>query len=30
MWTEKATDPLLEIRQARAWVAERMRAGGYA
>ena len=30
MWTEKATDPLLEIRQARAWVTERMRAGGYA
>ena len=30
MWTEKATDPLLEIRRARAWVGERLRAGGYA
>jgi len=30
MWTEKATDPLLEIRRAREWVGERLRAGGYA
>jgi L-ribulose-5-phosphate 3-epimerase len=30
MWTEKAADPLLEIRRARAWVGERLRAGGYA
>lgn len=30
MWTEKAADPLLEIRKARDWVAERLRAGGYA
>ena len=30
MWTEKAADPLLEIRKAREWVAERLRAGGYA
>ncbi len=28
MWTEKAADPLLEIRKARQWVGERMRAGG--
>jgi L-ribulose-5-phosphate 3-epimerase len=30
MWTEKAEDPLREIRQARAWVLERLAAGGYA
>ena len=30
MWTEKAADPLLEIRKARDWVGERLRAGGYA
>ena len=30
MWTEKAADPLLEIRKAREWVGERLRAGGYA
>lgn len=30
MWTEKAADPLLEIRKAREWVAERLRAGAYA
>jgi hexulose-6-phosphate isomerase len=30
MWTEKAADPLLEIRRAREWVSERLRAGGYA
>lgn len=30
MWTEKAADPLLEIREARSWVGERLRAGGYA
>jgi len=30
MWTEKAADPLLEIRRAREWVGERLRAGGYA
>jgi L-ribulose-5-phosphate 3-epimerase len=29
MWTEKAADPLLEIRRARDWVGERLRAGGY-
>jgi len=29
MWTEKAADPLLEIRRAREWVGERLRAGGY-
>jgi hexulose-6-phosphate isomerase len=29
MWTEKAADPLLEIRLARDWVGERLRAGGY-
>ena len=28
MWSEKAADPLLEIRKARQWVGERMRAGG--
>lgn len=30
MWTEKAADPLREIRQAREWVLERLAAGGYA
>jgi L-ribulose-5-phosphate 3-epimerase len=30
MWTEKADDPLLEIRKARQWVGEKMHAGGYA
>ncbi len=30
MWTEKAVDPLAEIAQARKWVGERMRQGGYA
>lgn len=30
MWTETADDPLREIRQARAWVTERLAAGGYA
>jgi len=30
MWTEKAADPLSEIRAARAWVRERMTAGGMA
>jgi hexulose-6-phosphate isomerase len=29
MWTEKAADPLAEIRRARAWVGERMAQGGY-
>jgi L-ribulose-5-phosphate 3-epimerase len=29
MWTEKAADPLREIRQARDWVRERLVAGGY-
>ena len=29
MWTEKAADPLAEIAQARQWVGERMRQGGY-
>ena len=28
MWTEKAVDPLAEIRRARQWVGERMREGG--
>lgn len=28
MWTEKAADPLAEIRRARAWVGERMAQGG--
>ena len=30
MWTEKAADPLREIAQARQWVGERMKLGGYA
>ena len=30
MWTEKAADPLHEIRQARQWVRQRMNEGGYA
>jgi hexulose-6-phosphate isomerase len=30
MWTEKAEQPLEEIRLAREWVGERMRQGGYA
>lgn len=30
MWTEKAADPLREIRLAREWVLQRMAAGGYA
>lgn len=30
MWTEKSADPLLEIRQARQWVGQRLQAGGYA
>jgi L-ribulose-5-phosphate 3-epimerase len=30
MWTEKADDPLLEIRKARQWVGDKMQAGGYA
>ncbi len=29
MWTEKAADPLAEIRRARAWVGERLAEGGY-
>lgn len=29
MWTEKAADPLAEIRKARAWVGERMAEGGF-
>ncbi len=29
MWTEKATDPLAEIAQARRWVGERLKLGGY-
>jgi L-ribulose-5-phosphate 3-epimerase len=29
MWTEKAADPLREIRQAREWVCERLAAGGF-
>ena len=29
MWTEKAADPLREIRLARQWVGERMKQGGY-
>jgi hexulose-6-phosphate isomerase len=30
MWTEKAADPLAEIAQARRWVGERLKQGGYA
>ena len=30
MWTEKAIDPLQEIRRARQWVGERLATGGYA
>jgi len=30
MWTEKAADPLKEIAQARLWVGERLKQGGYA
>lgn len=29
MWTEKAADPLAEVRHARDWVGARLRAGGY-
>ena len=29
MWTEKAVDPVKEIRSARQWVGERMTQGGY-
>jgi hexulose-6-phosphate isomerase len=29
MWTEKAADPLRDIRRARAWVCERLAAGGF-
>jgi len=29
MWTEKAADPIAEIRHARRWVGERMAQGGY-
>lgn len=29
MWTEKAADPLLEIRRAREWVGARLAMGGY-
>lgn len=29
MWTEKAADPLREIREAREWVQERLVTGGY-
>lgn len=29
MWTEKAADPLAEIRAARAWVGARLAEGGY-
>jgi L-ribulose-5-phosphate 3-epimerase len=29
MWTEKAADPINEIKQARQWVGERMKQGGY-
>jgi L-ribulose-5-phosphate 3-epimerase len=29
MWTEKAADPLAEIRRAREWVGERMARGGF-
>jgi len=30
MWTEKAPDPMAEIAQAKAWVCERLRQGGFA
>jgi hexulose-6-phosphate isomerase len=30
MWTERAPDPLQEVRLARAWVQERLQLGGYA
>ena len=30
MWTEKAPDPLAEIRRAREWVGARLQQGGYA
>jgi len=30
MWTEKAADPIKEIAQARLWVGERLKQGGYA
>lgn len=30
MWTESSVDPVLEITQARHWVGERMKLGGYA
>lgn len=30
MWTEKAADPIREIAQARQWVGERLKQGGYA
>jgi L-ribulose-5-phosphate 3-epimerase len=29
MWTENAADPMREIREARAWVQERLATGGY-
>jgi hexulose-6-phosphate isomerase len=29
MWTEKAADPLAEIRRACRWVSERLQQGGY-
>lgn len=29
MWTEKAADPIDEIRKAREWMLEQMKAGGY-
>jgi hexulose-6-phosphate isomerase len=29
MWTEKAADPLREIRRAREWIGERLATGGY-
>ncbi|EHC0918320.1 TPA: xylulose 5-phosphate 3-epimerase, partial [Escherichia coli] len=29
MWTEKATEPLLEIIHARQWIEEKMRLAGW-
>ena len=29
MWTEKASDPVAEIKKARAWMLEQMKKGGY-
>lgn len=29
MWTEKAAEPLAEVRRAREWMLERMKEGGY-